>query len=424
MAKSSKTFHRDFYLSWPPLQELNTRGDEDPGGILRAFPPFLHDIGWVDVPFRIPHHPIAWCLHGRHPPKYYGSDATRDIVQLGLMGVLAVQLYLFYENSKDRLAIKTLVYVLALLDIVQTVMVTADAFHWFVYGFGNPIQLDEPFLNSLDVPILDSVISLIVQAFYCWRIYFLRKGMVIPILILIVCPSLLCFMRVYSTPQVSLAQSSAGILTGVRNYQIGHLSLSSEYIVTETIWLAGGAVADLAIAVVLAWTLLSGRNGSRPAYNSMLSRLIRLIVETKRPHRRRGSGSYCAVLGISWNCAGLSPNRDYREAVRNTPYMYTNCLLALFNNRTREAAKSMNSHGLVSLHASPNSTSQPTSNSHPESLKVHVMSQVDMSYESQMELGNIGKRRPIIPTLIKMGVGEFLDLMSDIQAQGHPTVDN
>jgi hypothetical protein len=85
------------------------------------------------------------------------------------------------------------VYGLALLDILQTVMVTADAFHWFVYGFSNPLLLDQPFLNSWDVPVLDSVISLIVQAFYCWRIYILRNGVVIPVLILIVSLSLLCF---------------------------------------------------------------------------------------------------------------------------------------------------------------------------------------------------------------------------------------
>jgi len=301
-------------------------------------------------------------------PNITGPTLLGILFNWGLMGVLAVQLYLFYENSKDRHAIKTLVYVLALLDIMQTVMVTADAFHWFVYGFSNPIQLDEPFLNSWDVPVLDSVISLVVQVFYCWRIYVLRKGVVIPVLILI----------------VSLAQFSAGIVTGVRNYQVGRLSLSREYIVAETIWLAGGAVADVAIAGVLSWTLLSARNSSRPAYNSMLSRLIRLIVETNA----LTAGVAVVAIALFWGFPGT--------ALVSVPIaiigkLYTNCLLALFNNRTRETAKSVNSHGLVSLQVSPNSALQQTSNSHLESLKVHVMSQTAMSYESQMELGNIGK---------------------------------
>ncbi|KAJ6628579.1 hypothetical protein B0H10DRAFT_1990471 [Mycena sp. CBHHK59/15] len=282
-------------------------------------------------------------------------DATMVLLGIlfnwGLMGVLAVQLYLFSENSKDRAAVKALVYGLALLDILQTVMVTADAFHWFVYGFGNLIQLDEPFLNSWDVPIIDSVISLIVQAYYCWRIYFLRKGVAIPVLILI----------------VSLTQCAGGIVTGVRNYQIGHLSLSREYIVAETIWLSGGAVADLAIAgFSRGQCFLSWRDNSLPAHNSMLSRLIRLIVETNA----LTAGVAVVAIGLFW---------DFLIAIIGK--LYTNCLLALFNNRTRETAK--NSHGLVSLRrVSPNSASQ--------SLKVHVVSQTDTSYESQMELGNVG----------------------------------
>ncbi|KAF8193870.1 hypothetical protein K438DRAFT_1490563, partial [Mycena galopus ATCC 62051] len=89
----------------------------------------------------------------------------------GFMGVLVVQLYFYHENFQhDRRVIKALVYGLVLLDILQTVMITADAFHWFVYGFGNMAQLDQTFLNSFDVPLLDAIISLVVQAFYCWRI--------------------------------------------------------------------------------------------------------------------------------------------------------------------------------------------------------------------------------------------------------------
>ncbi|KAJ7669729.1 hypothetical protein B0H17DRAFT_1209589 [Mycena rosella] len=328
------------------------------------------------------------------PANITGPTLLGILFNWGLMGVLAVQLYLFYQNSKDRTSIKALVYGLALLDILQTVMVTADAFHWFVYGFGNSLQLDEPFLNSWDAPVIDSVISLIVQASYCWRIYILRKGVVIPVLILI----------------VSLAQFAAGIVTGVRNYQVGHLSLSREYIVAETIWLAGGAVADCAIAGVLSWTVLSGRNNSLPAHNRMLSRLIRLIVETNS----LTAGVAMVAIGLFWGFPGT--------ALVSVPLaiigkLYTNCLLALFNNRTRETAKSANSHGLVSLRISPNSTLQKTSNAHFKCLQVHVVSQTDMSHESQMENGNIGvipsrqtKRLPIIPTLIKTGVAECSDL--------------
>ncbi|KAJ7884577.1 hypothetical protein B0H14DRAFT_3857086 [Mycena olivaceomarginata] len=286
----------------------------------------------------------------------------------GLMGVLAVQLYLFYENSKDRTAIKALVYGLALLDILQTVMVTADAFHWFVYGFNDHIQLDEPFLNPWDVPVIDSVISLIVQAFYCWRIYIIRQGVFIPVLIVI----------------VSITQFAAGIVTGVENYKVGRLSLSSEHIVPETIWLAGGAVADVAIAGVMSWTLLSGRNNSPSAHNrTVLSRLIRLIVETNA----LTAGVAVVAIVLFWS---LPDTALVSVPIAIIGKLYTNCLFALFNNRTRLTAKSANSHDLVSLRVSPNSALNKTSSAHFESLQVHVVSQTDMSHESRMENGNIG----------------------------------
>lgn len=65
-------------------------------------------------------------------------------------------------------------------------MVTADAFHWFVFGFGNLNKLDDTFLNSWDVVLIDSVVALIVQTFYCWRIYLLQKSYILPAFICLV----------------------------------------------------------------------------------------------------------------------------------------------------------------------------------------------------------------------------------------------
>ncbi|KAJ7162425.1 hypothetical protein C8R46DRAFT_1222541 [Mycena filopes] len=158
----------------------------------------------------------------------------------GFTGVVVVQVYSYYSNFPgDRKSIKALIYGLAILDIIQTGLVTADAFHWFVYGFGNMNQLDDTFLNSWDVPLLDSVISLVVQIFYCWRIYVLRSSAIFPALIAL----------------VSVAQCAAGVVTAVKAHQLGKLSLISTEVIEQTIWLAGSAVADVAIAVVLCWTV-------------------------------------------------------------------------------------------------------------------------------------------------------------------------
>ncbi|KAJ6545186.1 hypothetical protein B0H19DRAFT_1167112 [Mycena capillaripes] len=289
----------------------------------------------------------------------------------GFMGVLAVQLYFYYENfQSDRLLIKLLVYGLALLDILQTVMVTADAFHWFVYGFGNMAQLDQTFLNSWDVPVLDAVISLIVQAFYCWRIYFLTKGFIMPVLILL----------------VSITQCAAGIVTGVRAHQLGHLSLISTEVVPQTLWLVGGAVADVAIAAVLSWTLLSQRNnGARSSVtHSMVSKIIRLIVETNA----LTAGIAVVALILFWGVPQHSTLVVPPTAIIGK--LYTNCLIALFNNRGKE---SRNQSGQRTAASQVQSHHNRTHNDYPNnnSVKVHVVREMDLSYESQMELGNLQK---------------------------------
>ena len=64
-----------------------------------------------------------------------------------------------------------LVYGMFLLETAQTAMVTNDAFQWFAYGFGDMIALSKPFTSSVDAPIMDGLIALIVQLFFSWRIW-------------------------------------------------------------------------------------------------------------------------------------------------------------------------------------------------------------------------------------------------------------
>ncbi|KAJ7729929.1 hypothetical protein B0H16DRAFT_1775434 [Mycena metata] len=282
----------------------------------------------------------------------------------GFMGILLVQLYYYQEHFRDdRTAVQVLVYGLALLDVLQTVMVTADAFHWFVYGFGNMTQLDETFLNSWDVPVIDAVVSLVVQTFYCWRIYFLCKTRVLPALIV----------------AVSMTQCVAGIYTGVRAHQLGHLSLIRTETVPQTIWLVGGAVADVAIAGVLTWGLVRQRSTTLPsgAVRSTISRIIRLVVETNTL-----TASVAVIaLALFW---GLPKHGTL--VVPPTAIMgklYTNSLIALLNNRLRDR-QPQTAHGMQSLHL-PNSSSQNHSSQHGHGLsdgvKIHVVREMDLTFE-------------------------------------------
>ncbi|KAG5349377.1 hypothetical protein C0989_004287 [Termitomyces sp. Mn162] len=69
---------------------------------------------------------------------------------------------------------------------MQSVLVAADAFHWFANGFGNMGILFEPFMSPFDTPILDGIIAFAEQTFFCWRLRVLHKSWWLPSMVFFV----------------------------------------------------------------------------------------------------------------------------------------------------------------------------------------------------------------------------------------------
>ncbi|TRM68737.1 hypothetical protein BD626DRAFT_395691 [Schizophyllum amplum] len=232
------------------------------------------------------------------------------------MGVLLPQLFyyqMYYPGDNRRL--KALVYGLAILEALQTCMVTADAFHWFVFGYGDLARLDHTFLNSWDVPLLDAIIALAVQAFYCWRIHVLRRGA-------IVLPGFITL--------VSLAQCGAGIAVAVQAHQLGKLSLIGHNVVPQAVWLSGSVLADILITASLAWTLL--RTHPRPSSGpsrQLVNRVVALTVETNVLTAGVAIVALVVFLAVPAHSALVVPP----TAVMGK--LYTNCLVAVLNLRRR-----------------------------------------------------------------------------------------
>ena len=64
-------------------------------------------------------------------------------------------------------------YTILFLETVQTVLSGADLYYWFISGYGDLTHLNSPFASPLDVPIIESVVSLIVEFFFAYRIWIL-----------------------------------------------------------------------------------------------------------------------------------------------------------------------------------------------------------------------------------------------------------
>jgi hypothetical protein len=67
------------------------------------------------------------------------------------------------------------VYTVFLLETVQTALTGADVYYWFASGYGELNRLATPFASSIDVPIMESMVSAMVQFFYAYRVWILSN---------------------------------------------------------------------------------------------------------------------------------------------------------------------------------------------------------------------------------------------------------
>ncbi|KAH9978389.1 hypothetical protein BJV74DRAFT_780687, partial [Russula compacta] len=110
------------------------------------------------------------------------------IFNWALYGTLCIQTYVYsYNFPDDRRWMKALAYFVFLLETVQTALSGADAYYWFMTGFGNLESLRNSNFAPIDSPTIDAFISLIVQVFFCYRIWTLNnRTLWLPLLIVVV----------------------------------------------------------------------------------------------------------------------------------------------------------------------------------------------------------------------------------------------
>ena len=77
-----------------------------------------------------------------------------------------------YQSTPDSSCIVCAVFV---LETIQTVLTGADVFYWFASGYGDVNRLASPFASAIDVPMMESIVSAMVQYFYAYRVWILSN---------------------------------------------------------------------------------------------------------------------------------------------------------------------------------------------------------------------------------------------------------
>ncbi|KAI9449727.1 hypothetical protein BJY52DRAFT_225137 [Lactarius psammicola] len=186
------------------------------------------------------------------------------MVNWTLYGVLCVQIYVYsYNFPIDGRTIKFLAYFVFVFETAQTALTGADIYYWFITGFGDVEHLANSHFTPIDVAIMTAVISLIVQGFFCYRIWVLDKRS------LWIC----CVIAVSA-----VTQAVAATWLGIESLKVG------EYVTSKTglyLWSIPSAIADILIAVAMTMLLRRASTRANDNFSSfVLIRVVRLTIET------------------------------------------------------------------------------------------------------------------------------------------------
>ncbi|KAK7472054.1 hypothetical protein VKT23_000165 [Stygiomarasmius scandens] len=208
---------------------------------------------------------------------------------------------------------KAVVYFVYLLEAVQTVLLTRDAFRVFGYGFGSMASLDAMAWIWFSVPIMSGIIGTTVQLFFAWRIYILsgRKWHI---------PALVSL--------VSVVGCGAAIWVGVYAKILNHFTGLPPHLYKQySVWLGSTALVDTIITSCMVHILWSSRTGFKST-NSLLTKFVRLAVET---------AFVCSAVAIIELAMFVAFRNDsfYMCPARMLSKLYSNSLLALLNARMR-----------------------------------------------------------------------------------------
>ncbi|KAF8508295.1 hypothetical protein JB92DRAFT_640671 [Gautieria morchelliformis] len=241
-----------------------------------------------------------------------------------LLGALTMQIYLYFLNfPNDRRFIKFIIYVLYIIDWAQTCSATYDAFQWFVYGWGSINALYNVYTSYLNVPILSSIIGAVVQIFFGWRIWTFSKSNV-----------LFCAIILLALLQLGGGGAVAYFLAT----DPSEVTRSNGLVFAVGIRLGGSALVDTVVAITMTYYLLKVKEQAVGRMNNVLTRLIRLTIET---------GTVTALAAIVDLVFFVSQKNGLHQVSGVIlGKLYTNTLLVLFNNRMVMAAKDFDQYNI------------------------------------------------------------------------------
>jgi len=208
------------------------------------------------------------------------------------------------------------VYSVYVLELLQVCCAAADLYYWFGSGFGDISHLDNVYLSAFDAPLLGSVIALIIQLFFCYRIWKLRvsdRAIVVSTII----------------AALSVSQAVGGIGSAIVAHQMKYFSVvvgNHTARIFLSIRYIGEAVANALIMVTMTYLLLRSGENVLPDSRNKIHRIIKFSIQSNSV--TAGTAIISLILFVA------TPGKRYFVASGMTlSKLYSNTLLGSLNYR-------------------------------------------------------------------------------------------
>ncbi|EDR11054.1 uncharacterized protein LACBIDRAFT_315353 [Laccaria bicolor S238N-H82] len=276
------------------------------------------------------------------------------IISWFLSGSLMVQTYDYFCDDHlegDMIGIKLAVGLAFILDMARSMSVTSAGWERLVSGWGDPTSFSRiSIFAAMTVP-LTGLESCVVQTFFAWRIWNLRRGSKVGRFVPCIISSVrglhgFLFFVLRVCVQVALVQFAAAVVHGICCYQSDNFNIGKEWLKLSTeIWLSGSFLCDCIIVMTMIILLVQAKlESSFVLTRRLIDRLIIVTLET---------GAITVVVIL----VQLGIYIKYPEdALQHVAVMYilgglyANVLLAVLNGRKRARRLVALTHHSLSLH--------------------------------------------------------------------------
>ncbi|KAF9450454.1 hypothetical protein P691DRAFT_652540, partial [Macrolepiota fuliginosa MF-IS2] len=171
------------------------------------------------------------------------------LINVFLFGVVVVQMYIYYTTYKKY------IFIVFVVDAANTVFNVIYIYNGVIVHFGLLIY-------STFIP--KSIIGLMVQLCFAWRIYVLTSSRLMVMVV------------------VGLASTGAvgGLIVAYGAVAVPEFTALQELQKFVIIWLVGASAADITITATLVWFLIQRHKTGFRRSDIMVDRIIRVTMQT------------------------------------------------------------------------------------------------------------------------------------------------